>query len=102
MMPDEQTAASIAGGLAGAVVNRSLDPWYRKIGEGMVGAAVGVYCGPSIAASAGVDSLRDIVATCFAVGAAGYGLLTMLVDYAKGAAVKDWLSRFAGGNGSPK
>lgn len=95
------TAASVAGGAAGAIVNRSVDPWHRKIAEGGCGALAGIFWGPSIGAAMGVHEARDTVAVSFAVGAIGYGLVTMIVDYAKGAAFKEWLGRFFGPTARP-
>lgn len=90
------TAASIAGGAAGAIVNRSNDSRWRKSLEGFVGALVSFFCTPTIAASTGLQEPRDIIAAAFVVAAVGYGLLTAIIDWSKGANVREWLARFVG------
>jgi len=87
-------AASAAGGVAAAVVNKSNDGRGRKIAEGLVGALVAIFCGPSIAHSCGASEPRDIITIGFVTAACGYGLLTAMIDWAKGATVRDWVARF--------
>jgi len=100
MMPlPEDTAyiaASAAGGVAAAVVNKSADGRGRKIAEGLVGALVAIFCGPSIAHSVGAAEPRDVITVGFVTAACGYGMLTAMIDWAKGARVRDWAARFIG------
>lgn len=89
-------AASVAGGAAAAVVNKSTDSRWRKVSEGFVGALTAIFVGPSIAAACNVHEPRDIIAMGFITATAGYGAVTAIVDWAKGATVRDWLGRFVG------
>lgn len=94
-------AASVAGGAAAAVVNKSTDSRWRKMAEGFVGALVAIFCGPSIAASVNAHEPRDIITVGFMTAAAGYGVLTAIVDWAKGATIRDWVARFIGAPKAP-
>lgn len=89
-------AASLAGGAAGSFVNRSQDPLVRKLLEGLVGAAVGVFCGPAIANVAGVSGEQVRVAVAFGTGAAGLLLLTGALDLIKNGGLKEWVARWIG------
>ncbi len=103
MLPDDHamTAASLAGGAASSIVNRSPDKWYRKIAEGVCGATVGTFVGPSVADSIGAIGENNRVAVAFAVGAAGYGLVTAFVDYLKGSTIREWFGRFVEAKARP-
>lgn len=97
-LPEDTTyfAASIAGGAAGTIVNKSADSRFRKAAEGLVGAMVAIFCGPSIAGACSIHEPRDVITIGFVTSATGYGVLTAIVDWAKGATVRGWLSRFIG------
>lgn len=103
-LPDDTgyIAASLAGGAAGVIVNKSTDSRGRKLAEGLVGALVAIFCGPSIANSVGATEPRDIITTGFVTATCGYGLLTAIVDWAKGATARDWLARFVGPKSPPQ
>jgi len=93
-------AASLAGGLASAVVNRGADPTIRKVADGIGGALVGIFCAPGLSDLAGASNEHVRMALGFAVAACGAVLLTLLMDQAKGISMKEWLARFIG-NKSP-
>lgn len=98
ILPDDHamTAASIAGSAASTVVNRSTDTFLRKAVDCFCGAAVGVFWGPAIADAAGAQAETQRVACAFATGAAGLILLTLALDWIKGASFREWLGRFIG------
>lgn len=98
-MPDPQSfdasmaAASGAGALASVVANRSLDTTLRKLGDGLIGALVGVWCGPGIADALGLERENWRIAAAFAVGGTGMILFTGLLDLVKSKAFRDWMAR---------
>jgi hypothetical protein len=103
ILPDDHamTAASIVGGAASAAVNRSADTVARRIADALCGMAVGVFCGPAIADAAAVHVETQRIACAFATGAAGFLLLTLALDWIKGASFREWLGRFIGPKAPP-
>lgn len=95
-LPVEGTMAiaSVAGATAAGLANRSTDPVWRKVAEGLSGALVGVMCGPAIADQLRVGDDHARIGVAFAVGAVGIILLTLLLDVAKSGSFKAWTARF--------
>lgn len=92
-LPIEETmaVASVAGSGAAAIANRSADSILRKVCEGIIGAAVGVFCGPALADSLGVQGEHLRMAIGFGTGAVGAIALTLFLDWAKSTDVGAWL-----------
>ena len=86
-------AASGAGALANAIANRSPDGWWRRVGEFLTGAIVGVFTGPAIADAAGCRDQHSLIAVAFGVGIAGNVLLTLFMDLIKSQTFRDWAAR---------
>jgi len=99
-IPDiPMAAAGVAGSAAAALSNRSSDPVSRKLCEGIVGALCGIAVGPAVADLTNITQENTRIAIGFSVGCIGLSLVTLIIDYAKGDALKGWLARWIPGLG---
>lgn len=95
-IPDDHAMniAAMGGAAAGALANRSNDTVLRKIAEGIVGAATGIFCGPAIADVAGARGENLRIAIAFGIGICGIIIATAVLDGVKGFNFKQWVGRF--------
>jgi uncharacterized membrane protein YeaQ/YmgE (transglycosylase-associated protein family) len=83
--------ASIAGGTATVLQNRSDDSTKRKLCEGFTGMLVGVFMGPWIADSINWHDDHARAAVCFVVAFIGIVIVGTIMEAAKSSRFKGWL-----------